>query len=464
MADADVTISSAATQNMACSAGTCLPTAKNAVLNVGDLESLLASGDVTVKTTGSNVEAGDLDIASALSWSNSSNLALAAKGAINVSAGVASEGGGGMNLSSSKRTADGPLYFAAGGSISFADTSSPLVINGASYVLVDGIGGLANALATNASGSYALAANYDAGKDKPFKTTPIPSGVAGTVEGLGNKISNIHIAAKHVQDVAGLLSAVTATGAVRNLRISALQMRVGVYQLVSVQTAGGLVNSNAGLLFDDGVTGGISVDATQSASGSFVGGIVAQNTGTLEYCNSGIAIVTKQTDAGGVAGSNSGSISHSFATGKVTSNSRVPFIEIGGLVAYNAGDVSNTFATGDVRGSGTLEDDGAPTAGGLIGMSVGNVADSYSTGRVMLVSGYSGGFAGDISDCSHCYWDTSTSKTAKGAGEGKLTGLTGKTSHQLRMGLPRGFNARNWTEVKGINRGLPFLKKDPAPG
>jgi hypothetical protein len=43
---ADVTISSDATQNMSCSGGVCQPTASDAVLNVGDLETLLAAGNV----------------------------------------------------------------------------------------------------------------------------------------------------------------------------------------------------------------------------------------------------------------------------------------------------------------------------------------------------------------------------------------------------------------------------------
>jgi hypothetical protein len=53
-AHATVTISSAATSNMSCTSGVCSPTAANAVLNVGDLTTMLASGNVTVNTgTGS---------------------------------------------------------------------------------------------------------------------------------------------------------------------------------------------------------------------------------------------------------------------------------------------------------------------------------------------------------------------------------------------------------------------------
>jgi hypothetical protein len=54
-AHAAIAISSAPTQNMSCSNGVCAPTAKSAVLNVGDLETDLGAGNVTVTTTGAPV-------------------------------------------------------------------------------------------------------------------------------------------------------------------------------------------------------------------------------------------------------------------------------------------------------------------------------------------------------------------------------------------------------------------------
>jgi hypothetical protein len=49
-ASADVTISSAMSQNMSCAGGVCVPTAANAVLNAGDLRTMLQAGDVSVLT------------------------------------------------------------------------------------------------------------------------------------------------------------------------------------------------------------------------------------------------------------------------------------------------------------------------------------------------------------------------------------------------------------------------------
>ncbi|HEY5048225.1 MAG TPA: hypothetical protein VII49_09415, partial [Rhizomicrobium sp.] len=75
-AHADVTISSAQTQNMSCSGGVCTPTAKDAVLNVTDLTNLLASGNVEVTTTGSGVQANNIDVNAAFGWSSTSALSL----------------------------------------------------------------------------------------------------------------------------------------------------------------------------------------------------------------------------------------------------------------------------------------------------------------------------------------------------------------------------------------------------
>ena len=64
-ARADVEISAKPTSNMSCDAGVCTATASKAVLNVGDLATMLASGDVAVKT---GLVAKDIDIDQPLQW------------------------------------------------------------------------------------------------------------------------------------------------------------------------------------------------------------------------------------------------------------------------------------------------------------------------------------------------------------------------------------------------------------
>ena len=74
---ASVTISSAATKNVTCSGGVCSPTKSAAVLNVSDLETMLASGNVTVTTTGT-AQATNIVVAASLTWSSPRNLTLSA--------------------------------------------------------------------------------------------------------------------------------------------------------------------------------------------------------------------------------------------------------------------------------------------------------------------------------------------------------------------------------------------------
>ncbi|HEX4081167.1 MAG TPA: hypothetical protein VHX61_20065 [Rhizomicrobium sp.] len=75
-ARADVAISNAATRSMTCSGGVCAPTAEKAVLNMGDLETLLASGNVEVTTTGARPkdQAANIDVEVPLGWSGAGAL------------------------------------------------------------------------------------------------------------------------------------------------------------------------------------------------------------------------------------------------------------------------------------------------------------------------------------------------------------------------------------------------------
>src|SRR5437870_7236697 len=98
-ARADVTISSDATKNMSCSNGVCTPTASDAVLNVNDLESLLASGNVTVTTTGSGgVQATNINVTAAVSWSSQSALRLDAYESVVIHKKISVPTGAGLSL------------------------------------------------------------------------------------------------------------------------------------------------------------------------------------------------------------------------------------------------------------------------------------------------------------------------------------------------------------------------------
>src|SRR5580700_490582 len=140
-AQAVLKIGSAATANMSCSNGVCVPTAKTAVLNVGDLENLLTSGSVTITTTGTGVEADDIHVNAAFTWSNSNTLSLEAHRSIAVNAGVPIGGLSGLTLDTGST---GALLFGKVGNITFANLSSILAINGVAYTLVNTVKGLAS--------------------------------------------------------------------------------------------------------------------------------------------------------------------------------------------------------------------------------------------------------------------------------------------------------------------------------
>lgn len=75
-----IVISNDPTQNMSCASGVCTPTDHNVVLNVTDLENMLAASDVTVSTkfvVGKHLKyVREIDLTVPLNWSASSKLTL----------------------------------------------------------------------------------------------------------------------------------------------------------------------------------------------------------------------------------------------------------------------------------------------------------------------------------------------------------------------------------------------------
>src|SRR4051794_9114115 len=94
-ARADISISNKPTHNMDCQAGVCTATARKAVLNVGDLQAMLASGDVLVKT-GST--ANDININQPLTWATTSRLTLDAQASVVVNKPMTVTGTGALSI------------------------------------------------------------------------------------------------------------------------------------------------------------------------------------------------------------------------------------------------------------------------------------------------------------------------------------------------------------------------------
>jgi len=487
-AHAAVTISSAATANMVCSGGTCAPTAASAVLNVGDLETLLASGNVAVTTTGSGVQAKDINVKAALAWSSTGALTLDANRSIAIDQAMSIAGFSGLTLDTSAR--NGTLSFGKKGHVGFADLSSALTINGAGYTLVNTIAALASAIKTNPTGDYALAAGYDASADGTYASSPVSTTFEGAFEGLGNTISHLAIDMTDRQPYVyiGLFANLGTGASIDNLALS--KVNIAGPKGRHGGEIGGLVGQNLGLLFGDSVsgkvlgrkngstgglvglnyTGGAIVNCFSSAAvssdkGGLVGDLVGASLGTISNSSAtGAVKAGLNNEAGGLVGENQGTIVASYATGSVTSGYDS---WVGGLVAENENSISQSYATGAVTGGSESK------VGGLVGdnyASTSTISDSYSTGTVTGggtlggLIGYDGSTAGNNVDS---YWDTTTSgitNLSQGAGNiANDPGITGLTTAQFQSGLPAGFDPSIWGENAGINGGLPYLLANPPP-
>ena len=292
IAHAAVTISTAATQNMSCSNSVCAPTAKKAVLNVTDLESLLAGGDTTVTTTGAGgVQANDIDERALLNWSSSSRLSLDAHCSITVTKSISVGGLAAVALTTNDGGNGGILSFGEKGSLSFTNPSSTLSVNGVSYSLVGTIAALASAIRANPSGDYALANDYDASGDGTYSNSPITTQFTGSFEGLGNTISHLSIYCSKCRDV-GLFSEVDSGGEVASLKMTSLNLRVAGRKHSTA--LGGVTGTNGGVLFDVHVSGKISTKSSVS------GGIAGGNGGSIISSTSNVRI--KSLDVAGGLG------------------------------------------------------------------------------------------------------------------------------------------------------------------
>ncbi len=487
-AHAAVTISSDATQNMSCSNGVCAPTAAKAVLNAGDLETLLASGNATVTTSGQGVQAHDIDVKAPVTWSSTSVLTLDARRSLTVDQPVSITGLSGLAVQTGRM-----FSFGSTGNVTFANLASSLSIEGAAYTLVGDVKTLASDIASDPGGDFAFANNYDASGDGTYHASPIGT-LSGTFEGLGNTISNLSIdgpAQVNGGLVEGLFAEIETTGIARNIDLSnanvSVPAKVGV---AKVDEGAVLVGLNLGVIQSCIATGSV-VGGNFGKYAPELGGLAGVNVGTISYSRAAVTVTGKESLAGGLVGLSEGSIGQSSATGDVAGP------DAGGLVGDNAGYpaiVTGSYATGRVRArdegggligsnlagsavtnsyaTGSVTDGAGYGVGGLIGYNEGTISSSYSTGHIhgatgSLVgglTGYDGSLSGSL---DATYWDLDTSGiTDPSQGAGNIAndpGITGLTTAQFQAGLPAGFDPKVWSENSNVNGGLPYLLANPPP-
>ncbi len=456
VAHADVVVSTAATANMSCSSGVCAPTAKNAVLNVGDLENLLASGNVEVTTTGSRVQARNIEIVAPLSWATGSTLGFDAYQSILIDKQVSVAGQGGLSITTNDGGQSGYFSVRNKGQVAFANLSSALTIDNAVYTLVGDIASLAADIAANSNGNFALANSYDASKDGTYNASPIQTVFDGTFEGLGNTISNLSINDPTSGDYVGFFYELASQAAVESINFQGLT--IGGSGLA----VGGLVGLSEGSISDVFVSGTLTSDFDQD--GPNIGGLAGYSNGSVTRSGAAGYIGDGQawTSGGGLVGANLGAISQSYANCVIAGSDKG---SLGGLVGDNAGPISNSYAIGRVEGGI------GPDIGGLAGFNGTTITQAYSgtvlkgVGRSHLAGGLIGVDESNSGSISSTYWDTTSSKFRnlnRGAGSPKDDhGIRGLTSEELEADLPKGFDPTVWAEDPKINKGFPYLIANP---
>lgn len=149
------------------------------------------------------------------------------------------------------------------------------------------------------------------------------------------------------------------------------------------------------------------------SGGSYVGGLVGSNRGTI--ANTHVQGTTEgDRYVGGIVGSNLHRISTSSSRGDVNGQSNV-----GGLVGYNWDRISNSYSKNSVRGQSST--------GGLTGQNYGSITDSYSVGQVTSTR-WPGGLVGNQyqGTAVNSFWDVETS------GLTESDGGTGMTTSEMK--------------------------------
>lgn len=411
-AQATLNISKRPTKNMDCSAGECMATAANAVMNVDDLAALLASSDMRVVTY--PLTGQDMIVASPFAWASAHALTLESNGNIFVRNTITVEGTAHLDL----KVAGGPVF--QKGAIRFWDKASQLTMDDQDYRLVNSIADLAATVAAHPNGFIALANNYNARSDGQYTRVPVQTTFGGIFDGLGNTISNFAIWDTVDNNIA-LFAATKHKGTIRNLGMAKVNV---LAENTFTNITGGLIAYNGGTIFNCHVDGG----TVRTVFDGTLGGLAGLNYGNIFRSWANVSVEGAQSaQAGGLIGNAHGHVQDVYAIGRVIAGDQS---DVGGLIGYNFGHVRYAYSTGEVSGGQNAR------VGGLMG-----------TTQLPV---------------HHTYWDTETSGTEFGVGGTNVDGITGLTTAQLQAELPKGFSPFIWAQSSRINAGYPYLITNPS--
>jgi len=206
----------------------------------------------------------------------------------------------------------------------------------------------------------------------------------GSYNGSGYTISNLTTIASDFDT--GLFGVISASGTVENLGLTGVSISVGSY-------VGGIAANNSGTIQNCYVTGNITGETD-------VGGIAGNNNGTIQNCYV-TGSVTGERTVGGITSNNgyNGTIQNCYVTANIEGNQN-----IGGIAGYNYGTIQNCYVTGSVTDEGNVAGDNG-CIGGIVGFSAeGTVQNCYVTGSVTgeySIGGIAGGTRSSI--IKNCY-------------------------------------------------------------
>ncbi|MFC6640067.1 filamentous hemagglutinin N-terminal domain-containing protein [Sulfitobacter sediminilitoris] len=239
--------------------------------------------------------------------------------------------------------------------------------------------------------------------DSPVNETQdagfVPLFFNGNLNGNRYTISELFIrryTADSEPDPAGLFSTLGSSAFISQLNIADAD--------VAGSTAGILAARNDGLVFGVSTSGSLTVH-TQSGGGSYGGGIVAENFGTIEasFSDATVSDILDPSSSfpgpsegqyiGGIVAVNAGNI------GIVRSNGNVSYTQalsgsIGGIAGDNQDSITDSYFTGSVTANPTAGVD--VRLGGIAGINSGEIARVIANGPVTLTGSYSSANGGAV--------------------------------------------------------------------
>ena len=221
---------------------------------------------------------------------------------------------------------------------------------------------------------------------------------SGTFDGQGHTISDLYCT------VSGVSGSLTVAGLFHTVGAGGTVRNLNVEGSVSASggsiIAGGICGSNSGTITGCTFHGSVS---GSDASAVTVGGVCGTNDGAVENCwNAGKVTVGNATSlkAGGVCGMNQGTVENCWNDGSVTAKDGVASLTAGGVCGQNYRTVENCLNTGAVTTSGSSTYN---YAGGVCGYNQSSVNENsgivencLNTGEVTTSGSSTYNYAGGV--------------------------------------------------------------------